>query len=65
MIPQTFDQWRSCIENQCGIRLTKHFAKHRLAVFRNAEHPETLRFIEIYGKNHLQNIINWYSVYEH
>jgi hypothetical protein len=59
MIPQTFDDWKNCIINDCKINLTKEFADQRLAVYTNKNNPETQKFISLYGEQHLQNIMNW------
>lgn len=61
MIPQTFEQWQQCIEKDCGINLTKHFARERLAIYENAENDETKKFITLYGEHHLFNIIQWFQ----
>ena len=61
MVPQTFEEWKSCIVNDCKIRLTKAFAQKRLSVYENAGHPETRKFIELYGKQHLDNVIYWFK----
>jgi len=65
MIPQTFEQWLDCIVNRCKITITADFAKRRLAKLRNTDDPGTQRFIDLYGANHLNNLIYWYSIYEH
>ena len=31
MIPQSYEQWRHCIEVECGIALTEPFVTQRLA----------------------------------
>lgn len=59
MIPQTFEQWKQCIVNDCRIDLTTEFAERRLTVYQNETNPETRRFAELYGEQHLQNIIRW------
>ena len=59
MIPVTFEQWQQCIVNDCKIRLTKEFAEGRLRVYQDASSSETKKFVELYGEQHLQNIINW------
>ncbi|MGK0363521.1 MAG: hypothetical protein ACI85O_000566 [Saprospiraceae bacterium] len=59
MIPQTFDEWKNCIINDCKIELTKEFTEQRLAIYDDRTNPETRKFILIYGEQHLQNIINW------
>lgn len=59
MIPQTFDQWKNCIEQDCKIQLTSEFAQKRLTVYADEKNPETKKFVALYGKQHLHNIINW------
>lgn len=61
MIPQNFEEWKDCIVNDCKIKLTKDFAEKRLRVYQNGNHPETRKFIELYGRQHLNNIIYWYK----
>lgn len=61
MIPQTFEEWKHCISHDCNIKLTKPFAIQRLSVYENRNHPETRKFVELYGKQHLDNIIQWYK----
>ncbi len=61
MIPKTFNDWRSCIVNDCKINLNTDFARQRLAVYEDQSNPETKKFISLYGEQHLQNIINWYK----
>jgi len=41
MIPQTFEQWKTCIVNDCKINLTKDFAQQRLAVYQDNKNVET------------------------
>ena len=59
MLPQPFEQWKHCIEKECGIMLTKQFAEKRLAVYENLQSDETKKFIQLYGEYHLNNIIQW------
>ena len=61
MIPQTFEEWKHCIINDCKINLTKEFAAERLSILQNPTHNETTKFRGLYGELHLQNIINWYK----
>ena len=61
MIPQTFEEWKNCIINDCKIDLTKEFAVRRLAVYENRNNKETQKFISLYGEAYLQNIIHWYK----
>ena len=61
MIPRTFEEWKNCIVNDCKINLTKSFAEKRLSVYENRKNPETKKFIELYGEQHLDNVIYWYK----
>lgn len=61
MIPQTFEQWKNCIVNDCKINLTKDFAQQRLTVYQDKKNNETQKFVSLYGEQHLQNIINWFK----
>ena len=59
MIPLTFEEWKNCIINDCKINLTKEFAILRLAVYENSNASETKKFVSLYGKQHLENVIHW------
>lgn len=61
MVPQTFEQWKSCIENDCKISLTKHFAHQRLNVYKDKQNLETKTFIALYGEQHLLDVIHWFE----
>jgi hypothetical protein len=59
MIPQSFEQWKNCIVNNCKINLKKDFSNQRLSVLQDKNHSETIKFISLYGEQHLLNVINW------
>ena len=61
MIPKSFQEWKTCIEVHCGIRLTPDFVQGRLAVYTDPTNDETERFLTLYGEDHLNNIIQWYD----
>jgi hypothetical protein len=61
MIPRTYEEWKSCIVEDCKIDLTKAFAQDRLQVYRQAQHTETVKFVSLYGEQHLNNIIHWFT----
>ncbi|HWB62043.1 MAG TPA: hypothetical protein VG603_00935 [Chitinophagales bacterium] len=61
MIPQTFEQWKGCITNDCKIILTSDFARTRLLVYQDRKNQETQQFIWFYGEQHLENIIQWFK----
>jgi len=59
--PETYEQWRHCITMECGIPLTPDFVARRLAVWRDAECEETLRFRRLYGDVHWRSVIEWFE----
>ena len=60
-IPQTYEQWHHCITVECGIPLTAEFVAARLAVWRDAQAEETLRFRRLYGDAHWRAVISWFE----
>jgi hypothetical protein len=61
MIPQTFDEWKRCIEVDCGLRLTSDFIQRRIAELADDTHPETRKFVRLYGDDHLQRVRAWFQ----
>ncbi|QQT28432.1 hypothetical protein I6J02_20940 [Sphingobacterium spiritivorum] len=59
MVPQDYESWKDCIENKCGITLTRDFVEKRLAIYTDVSHEETQRFVGLYGEQHRQRIIEW------
>ncbi|MCP1676834.1 hypothetical protein J2T57_004007 [Natronocella acetinitrilica] len=59
-IPDSYEAWRHCITEDCGIPLTVAFVEERLTVWQNSEHEETQRFRRLYGDEHLRTIIAWF-----
>ena len=59
MMPQTYEQWKNCIVNDCKISLTTDFAHQRLAVYQDNNNVETQKFILLCSQQHLINIIRW------
>jgi len=61
MIPKTYNEWRECIVNDCGIALTVEFAQSRVSILKDSNHPETQKFKKLYGDEHLKNTLSWFS----
>ena len=59
MIPNNYHEWQDCIQNKCKISITSEFVENRLSVYCDNKNPETIKFKELYGQQHLENIINW------
>jgi hypothetical protein len=60
-IPEIFNEWRHCIEQECQIKLTQDYIEQRLVILRALNHEETQRFIRHYGKHHWQRVVNWFE----
>jgi hypothetical protein len=60
-IPQTYAQWRECIEVDCGIALTAPFIAARLAILTQPQQEETVRFARHYGTAHLARVVAWFQ----
>ena len=61
MIPKNFNQWKHCIVNNCGIKLTPAFVQERLSVFENRSHPQAKNFVKLYGQQYLDRVIHWFQ----
>lgn len=61
VIPQTYAEWRHCIEAECRIPLEKPFIAARIAALSRVDHEETQRFIKLYGEQHWTNVLRWFQ----
>ena len=61
MTPTSYEEWKNCIVNDCKIKLTQKFIASRLKVYEDKRHPETKKFIALYGDQHLNNIVYWFK----
>lgn len=60
VIPQTYAEWRHCIEVDCGIALTPEFVAARIDAFTRPGSQEASRFARLYGELHLKRVVGWY-----
>lgn len=60
-IPQTYAEWRHCIEVECGIHLTAAFIQARLAALGDVQAEETQRFRRLYGDAHWKRVLAWFE----
>ena len=61
VIPQTYAQWRHCIEVECRIPLEPNFIQARLSVLRDPANDETRRFASLYGQAHACSVLAWFE----
>ncbi len=57
---ETYEQWKCCITDVCGIALTASYVEARIAALRNPHDHETHRFIASWGEPHRQRVITWF-----
>lgn len=60
MIPETYEQWRHCIEVDCGIPLTRSFIDERLQELATPSDFRTQQFIRLYGGAHRDRVLGWF-----
>ena len=60
VMPETYTEWRHCIEVIGKIELTPEYLGDRLAILMDNEHPETIKFAELYGEEHLRRTVEWF-----
>ena len=49
LVPQTYEEWKHCITVKCGIALTPHYARERIAALADKKDFHTQKFIECWG----------------
>lgn len=60
-VPETYEQWRHCIEVDCGLELTADFIDERLEALRNSRDHHTNRFLAIWGQQHHSCVVQWFQ----
>lgn len=60
-IPQSYNEWRHFISEQCGISLTRVFVEARIKELNDDSNPRTREFREKYGLEHLNRVIGWFE----
>lgn len=60
-VPQNYAQWRHCILVDCGLELTPGYISERIAALEDGQDYHTVKFIELYGEQHLQRVIRWFA----
>lgn len=58
---QTYEDWQHCITVSCGIPLTKEYVEMRIAALADDSAYGTMRFIEVWGERHLEQVKKWFA----
>ena len=60
IVPETYEEWKHCITETCGIALTPQFIEERIAALGNMKDLHTQRFIEYWGEAQRQQTLAWF-----
>ena len=60
MIPCDYNEWYRCITVACGIKPDAAFFESRIIILENKNDSFTESFIQLYGKQHYENVLSWF-----
>ena len=61
VFPSTYEGWKHCITELCGIPLTKEYVEERISVFSNENSEEYKRFLKRYGNDWTQKVSGYFQ----
>lgn len=61
LFPRHYEAWKYCITEKCGIKLTKEYVEERLAALSNDNSEERKKFIEKFGLDWTNKIVNYFN----
>ncbi|TAG24224.1 MAG: hypothetical protein EAZ40_06395, partial [Rhodobacterales bacterium] len=61
MIPATYEQWRHCIQIDCGIELEPRYIQACQQALDGGRSDEAQRFARLYGQAHLRRVLDWFE----
>ena len=62
MLPQSFEEWRHCIEEKCKIPLTPGYIETRIAALQLKDSKEVKDFVRLYGEDHLEKVLGFFQM---
>ncbi len=57
---QSFTQWRDAITGPCGLTLTREYCEQRIAALQDPRAPGTKPFLETYGPEYRDQVVDWF-----
>lgn len=57
----TYEDWKHCINDLCGIPLTPEYVEKRISELNDRENYHTKSFIKSWGESHLERTIGWFE----
>ena len=58
---KSYEDWKHCITQLCGIPLTGPYIKERLAALRDPADTATQKFVAMWGEEHRLRVIGWFE----
>ncbi len=58
---KSYEDWKHCITQLCGIPLTGPYIEQRLAALRNPADNTTQKFVTMWGEDHRLRVIGWFE----
>ena len=60
IIPSNFEEWKHCIEVECGLKLTPQFIEKRIASMEDPTEHYTQQFLKRYGNQYHSQVLGWF-----
>ena len=58
---KSYDDWKHCITQLCGIPLTGPYIEQRLTALRDPADHTTQKFVSMWGEQHRLRVIGWFE----
>ena len=60
VLPQTFEEWKYCIEIKCNIKLTNNYIQQRIEALTNPTDNNSNEFVKLYGESYKEQVLQWF-----
>ena len=58
---KSYEDWKHCITQLCGIPLTGPYIEQRLTALRDPANYTTQKFVAMWGEQHRLRVIGWFE----
>lgn len=60
-IPNTYSEWRDCIEIRCQIPITASYCRERIEDLTQMKSHHATQFRKLYGAEYTQQVLSWFQ----
>ncbi|MCG8490583.1 MAG: hypothetical protein MI743_03120 [Sneathiellales bacterium] len=57
----TYEDWKHCITQRCGIPLAPDYIESRISELKDPKNYHTQKFVDVWGEAHLKRVIGWFE----